>query len=527
MEFARSLPAAARRLLARRSVRRPARWASILLVAVAGAWLGVALAGPVHTRVGPAEVGLSLTPSWEGDTVLDVRPLGTLTFDSHDGPAGLGVRIEGIETDRARELINSQRAVDRLPESIEADLRHGLVRLALYAGFSALLGAGVLGLIVYRRPSRALLTSGVSLLVAGAVLGAAVLTFRPQSIVEPRYTGLLTGAPSLVGSAQSIVQRFSVYRTQLAKIVTNVSQLYEAASGLPDFAPDPSTVRVLHVSDIHLNPIAWNVIRSLVDQFKIDAIIDTGDLTDHGSSPENRFTDEIGRLGVPYVWVRGNHDSMGTQRAVARKRNAVVLDGDFAEVAGLRIYGIGDPRFTPDKSVVVASNDDLAALGRAEAERLTRVPGPPDDRGRLNRELTTDVVAVHDPTIGRAMGGAAPLVLSGHTHRRSEELLPSGTRLLIQGSTGGAGLRALEKDTPTPIQAAVLYFDKDTKRLRAWDNVTLGGLGLQSAQIERHIEPEPGRTIHPVPTPAPSPVETVPGTSTATVPATTAPGAAD
>jgi hypothetical protein len=33
----------------------------------------------------------------------------------------------------------------------------------------------------------------------------------------------------------------------------------------------------------------------------------------------------------------------------------------------------------------------------------------------------------------------------------------------------------------------VLYFDRDTRRLQAWDDITLGGLGLVTAKIERKI----------------------------------------
>ncbi|WP_345391482.1 metallophosphoesterase [Nonomuraea salmonea] len=175
----------------------------------------------------------------------------------------------------------------------------------------------------------------------------AVLTFRPNSLVEPRYSGLVAAAPSLVGSAESIVTRFESYRSQLTKLVTNVSKLYETVSTLPLYEADPKTIRVLHVSDIHINPIAWNVIRSLKDQFAVDMIIDTGDISDHGTKAENKFVDEISGLKVPYVYVRGNHDSMTTQKAVAKQKNAIVLDDSSKEVAGLTIYGLGDPPASP------------------------------------------------------------------------------------------------------------------------------------------------------------------------------------
>src|SRR5690606_37727877 len=119
-------------------------------------------------------------------------------------------------------------------------------------------------------------------------------------------------------------------------------------------------IRVLHVSDIHLNPQAFDLMERTTEQFGIDAVVDTGDLTDWGTDPETQLIDRIGDLDVPYVYVRGNHDSRRTQAAVAAQPNAVVLDGDGAEVAGLQFWGIGDPRYTPDKS-----EQD----GRSEAER--------------------------------------------------------------------------------------------------------------------------------------------------------------
>nr|WP_276515360.1 metallophosphoesterase [Actinomadura coerulea] len=250
----------------------------------------------------------------------------------------------------------------------------------------------------------------------------------------------------------------------------------------------------MHVSDIHLNPAAWNVIKSVSTQFKVDLIVDSGDLMDHGSKPEDKFADEISDLKVPYVYVRGNHDSKETQKAVEREKNAIVLDGSTREVAGLRVYGLGDPRFTPDKSTRddYVGADQLRAEGLRHADELRRA-------GKL-----PDLVVTHDPTEGEGFSGVAPMVLAGHTHARSTKLLPTGTRLFVQGSTGGAGLRGLEHEEPTPIELSVLYFSRASHRLQGWDDLRLGGLGLTSAQIERHLEPAPDRAVQPRP-PAASP----------------------
>ncbi|WP_214413286.1 metallophosphoesterase family protein [Sphaerisporangium fuscum] len=539
------------RLKERRGLRRTLNVLIVGLVALAGAWLGIAIGANVSTAVGPAQVGMSLQPSWNGQTVLDVRPLGTLRFDSHHGPIQLHLSLDGIHADVAQQLLESPRWAETLPGLIEADLQSGLRELAIRAVVCAVVGGFLTGLIVFRTWRRGLWTSLGSLTAVALVALLSVMTFNPRSIAEPRYTGLLTGVPSLIGSAESIVTRFSEYRGQLAKLVTNVSQLYHAGTTLPVYSPDPNTLRVLHVSDIHLNPVAWNMIRSLKDEFQINMVIDTGDIADHGTQAENKFVEDIGKLGVPYVYVRGNHDSISTQRAVARQKNAVVLDGAERTVEGLRIYGVGDPRFTPDKTVNVQSDEELLVnLGRRHAERLMPDPEPRgavrtkpsrDLPGSGNRttaskpsptaspspdlpksepgesggpKIPVDIVAVHDPTVGRAFGGATPLVLAGHVHARSTEMLKSGTRLMIEGSTGGAGLRGLEHDEPTPIQASVLYFDRKTHRLQAWDDITLGGLGEQWVQIQRHLEPDPGRTISQEPTPTSSPTGGSGGTPT-------------
>jgi predicted MPP superfamily phosphohydrolase len=505
------LRAYARRTFGSRPARVSARVLAVLLVAVVGGWLGMTFGAKVDTPVGPADVGMSLAPSWSGETVIDVRPLGTLSFNSHDAPLRLDLTIEAVHPEVAEEILKNPRWADRLPTTIEADVIAGLRSLVVRAALFAVVFGFITGLVVFRRLSRAAWTAAGSLVMVAVLGGVSALTFNPRSIAEPRYTGLLTGVPSLVGSAESIVTKFSEYRGQLAKLVTNVSQLYEAGSTLPIFDPDPGTIRVLHVSDLHINPLGWNVIKSLKDQFKVDFIVDTGDISDHGTKAENEFVKEIGTLGVPYVYVRGNHDSLTTQRAVAKQKNAIVLDGAAATVKGLTVYGIGDPRFTPDKSVQAEGDESktLLDLGRANAAKLAPREWPRPASTSAPDKIAADIAAVHDPTVGRGLSGYVPLVLSGHVHARSTELLPSGTRLMIQGSTGGAGLRGLEHDEPTPLTASVLYFNKSSHRLEAWDDITVGGLGEQWIQCERHIEPDPGRTIFPEsPQAPPSPTAT-------------------
>ncbi|SNS79618.1 metallophosphoesterase family protein [Actinomadura mexicana] len=470
------------------------RFSLVVIVGLAGGYLGLLAGGSYVTPVGPADVQLTLHPSLHGGTTLKLPPLGSLRLDTHGGPVSLEARLTDLRPDQAKKLIEDETELDRLTDQIAGQLRHGLAELLLRAVLIGLATSFVASLALFRSWRRALLGLGSA---AGGLVAVTLITwgtFNPQSIAEPRYTGLLANAPQVVGDARSIVERFSAYRAQLARLVGNISELYATTSTLPTYEPDPSTIRVLHVSDIHLNPAAWNVIKSVSTQFKVDVIVDSGDLMDHGSKPEDKFADEISALKVPYVYVRGNHDSRATQKAVEREKNAIVLDGATREVAGLRIYGLGDPRFTPDKS----TRDDYVGGDQLRAEGLRHADGL-RKAGRL-----PDLVVTHDPTEGEGFSGVAPMVLAGHAHARSTKLLPTGTRLFVQGSTGGAGLRGLEHEEPTPIELSVLYFSRASHRLQGWDDLRLGGLGLTSAQIERHLEPAPDRTLRLQP-PAASP----------------------
>ncbi|WP_433332270.1 metallophosphoesterase family protein [Spirillospora sp. CA-294931] len=482
-------------------VRKTSRVLAVITVGLAGGLVGLLLGGRVETPVGPTDVSLSFHLTWNGGTTIQLPPLGSLHLNSHDGPLALEASVTELRPGPARELIENDAALDRTTDQIAGELRHGVIVLLVRAVLLALVTGFLAGLVAFRSWRRALAGLGVT---AAGMLATAVLawtTFNPQSVAEPQYTGLLANAPQVVGDTRNIVERFSAYRAQLAHLVGNVSKLYAATSTLPTYEPDPTTLRVIHVSDIHLNPAAFSVLRSVSTQFQANLIIDSGDLTDHGSKPEDRFADEIASLRIPYVFIRGNHDSRSTQQAVTRQKNAVVLDGTTREIQGLRIYGVGDPRFTPDKTTRDddVGADQLRAQGIQQAQKLR-------DAGS-----TPDLAIVHDPNQGEGFTGTTPLILSGHAHKRTTKLLPTGTRLFVQGSTGGAGLRGLEKEEPTPIELSVLYFSRSTHRLQGWDDIRLGGLGLSSAQIERHLEPTPDRPITPTqPLPAPTVTPTFP-----------------
>jgi predicted MPP superfamily phosphohydrolase len=480
-----------------------ARAAGLMAVVLAGTWLGLLIVGSVRAPVGPMDTRMALRPSLTGGTKVNVSPLGSLEFRSHIAPLRLDVDIDQLNPERSRALVNHPERIASLQDEVSHDVAKDATDLAWRSCIAVVSGATALGLAVYRRPRRALAAGGLALGLLAASGGVAYATWNPKSVVEPKFSGLLSSAPSVVGTARSIVSDFDVYQGELARLVTNVTKLYNATSTLPAYQPDPTTMRVLHVSDIHLNPAAWRIIASLVDQYKIDLIIDTGDTMDHGSAAENNFLDPIPDLGAPYVWVRGNHDSAATQKSMEGRRNVYVLDhGKSIRAAGLRIAGIGDPQFTPDRSIVPAGDPAERRAGRelATSIRKQRAEGRP-----------VDIAAAHNPVAVEQTDGTVPLALAGHIHRRTNKVMDGGTRVMTQGSTGGSGLRAVEGVHPDPIEASVLYLDRDTHRLQAWDEITLGGLGLAKAEVSRHLPK--GNTPGAATSPSPSTSSTPPSSS--------------
>jgi len=424
-----------------------------------------------------------------------VPPLGELQLDTHDGPIELQVRIAQLRDDAARSIVADPARLEGLGDQVNRDLRDGIVELVLRTLLVTVAGAALLGLLVFRRWRATLAAAGAGFTALLVAAGITAATADEGALAEPRYTGLLASAPTAVGDVRDIVARFDAYQLQLGRLVANVSELYAVTSELPVFTAGDDNVRVLHVSDLHLNPGAFGVISSVVDQFGIDVVLDTGDSTDFGSMAETRFLGGKARVGAPYVWIRGNHDSTATQAAVEQLEGVTVLDGgEVVEVAGVRLMGQGDPRFTPDKTT---RDDDaptnvLTAVGNALKDAYQETDEPPS------------VVLVHDPLSAGPLTGTAPLVLAGHAHQRRVEA-EDGTTLMVQGSTGGAGLRALEGEEPTPVTLTVLYLDRSSGDLQAYDEITLGGLGDNEVRIARTVAaPDERQELSPPPTPRPS-----------------------
>jgi predicted phosphodiesterase len=471
--------------------------ATVLLVGLVGAVLGLLLGSRTVVDVGPFDAQLSLSPSATGDTSVFIPPLGSLHLDTHDGPARLTIQLGALDQARTQSMITDPGGITRATEEVADDVVAGVIRVGFGGLGAAVLGAMLLAALVFRDVRRVAWAGGLALAVMAGSVAVAGATFRVNAVEEPRYEGLLVNAPALVGDVRRIADDYQRYTEQLQHLVTNATELYTVASTLDGFPPDASMTRILHVSDLHLNPSAWPIMRTVVEQYGVEMIIDTGDITDWGTGAESElYVSSVRLMRVPYVYVRGNHDSEGvTQAAVAEASNAIVLDDQVVSVAGLTVAGIGDPRFTPDQRTGPHTEDEAATTRQpvvdagAELAATVRAYAEP-----------VDLAAVHDPLAAEPLDGLVPVVLAGHTHERrvglvvpptEGEPVPGGTMLMVQGSTGGAGLRGLQGETPEPLALSVLYFDQEARQLVAYDDITVGGHGLSEATVQRHLVDAP------------------------------------
>lgn len=456
-----------------RSLRRPSsarllrqRLADVGL-ALAGTGLGMRLAGRSRINLGPAMVDVAIVPCRTGGTTVRVPPLGEARLATHKGPLRVDARLVGVDETAARGLLADQELVLGLPQ-----LTPGLVKTALRSGLGGVAGAVMLTGIARRTAGStfgAAVTSVGALAAAGAVAAASL---DKESWRTPQLTGLLARAPQLVGDVKRIPAEFSRYRKQLSEIAASVSGVFHGIGALPD-APPHDAIRLVHLSDIHNNPLAYAVATSLVTHYSADAVVDTGDIGDWGTPQEAKTFEDVGTIGAPYIFVKGNHDSDKTLTALGKYDNVRILDGgETTDIAGLTIAGQADPRFTPDKSTSGdhVTKEALAAVGRQFAETV--------------KDKAVDVALTHDPVVAAQLAGLVPIVLAGHTHKRGERRI-DGTLLLTQGSSGGAGLRGVRQIPPDPLTVSVLHIDRKQHTLVAVDEFTFGGLGRTEVSLVR------------------------------------------
>ncbi len=460
--------------------------------------------------LGPGKVEIGLRPQLRGATVVSVPPFGSIEAATHRSPVAVVLSPTSVDPHSAQELVESRPSRDGLVASLRADLIEALRKYALRLLIGGLV-AGALTAVIARVRSggEAAIALGAAVIAPLGLYLGAFAAYDADAFRQPTLTGAISRSPELLGPVQQFGQRFNTLRTELGEIGGITFQLYQF---LVQQDPIPTdAIRILHISDLHLNPVGYDVAQLVAERFDVDAVIDSGDVTAEGSPLEVGFLDRITGFQVPYLFVRGNHDSQATEEAAAAKPNARVVDGTVTEIRGLKIFGVGDPLFTPDKQVEQPTNDEQKQAKRAFSRTV-------EERFEALEE-TPDLVVVHDRLSASRLYGDVPLIIHGHEHKWSagEE---DGTRILGVGSTGAAGLKSLAPDSDSTIALQVLYFDREDHILLGYDRIDVRGPQQQfllkrtilaPEALEEALEEEsPEPTDAPEPVSPPAPAETTP-----------------
>lgn len=459
-------------------VRRFCSWFLIALLGAAAGVFALSLQPAARGSVGPGNVAVR-AHFGAARTELQLPPLGQISASTHVSPVTLEAQVDQVDVDRLQTLLGEDEPEDRLRAEVARDLEPLLRSFGLHALLTAALAGALVGSLVPRRRwPHALVGLAGGVAAVGLLLGLAWRGYDADAFGErARFEGPIERAPALLATVRQHVDGFDDVRRRVEVLGDQVAELYAVASGAGAAvsAGGEDEVRILHVSDIHSNPLGLEVTRELAERFRVAAVLDTGDLTSFGLPVETRLGELVAQIPVPYLFVPGNHDSFANRRTIGQVDNVKLLDDEVVDVGGVRILGIADPAFTASNEL---DSDEAAALKRSRA---------PQVRAAVEAKLP-DIVAVHDPILAEGALGRVPVVVAGHIHERTATRR-SGTLVLTVGSTGSTGLGSFTVETDRSYEAQVLRFVGG--RLVAVDRVELRGVG-GGFRVERELVPPDG-----------------------------------
>jgi predicted phosphodiesterase len=420
----------------------------ILATAMTGAFLGVHLLGTTSYDVEGLSLNMSIEPGWHGETIIHLAPLGTMSAATHEAPLVFHIQLQYIGTDLAEKILSPQgdglSFLTNLRENLPHHL-HGFVWRQLGVAF-----AGALALVIALWRPRFRHTIGAAVfgtLVFAALLGYSLKTYDFQAFREPHYTGVISLATEIIPEPDELLKHLDEIEDQTHLLVGNIRQLFSSVNSLSILGnpeQEGDTVKVLLVSDLQSNPVGVEFIQALARHFRVDLVIDAGDLTDLGTPLETQLTEGLANFDLPYVFVPGNHDSAETIAFVDSMNNSLILDGQVVKVNGLNIFGSADP--LSSRTEVSTDPTEWNQLLDQQAQGLLQ--NPPQQE--------VDLVVVHNPRVARKLAGTYPLIVTGHTHQQSIEFTEDAV-LLNPGSSGAAGVRGLYTDQVIPYSAIILY----------------------------------------------------------------------
>jgi Icc-related predicted phosphoesterase len=450
-------------------IRRGLLGLLVAVVAAVGALAALPLFPRVRHDLGPVSVTAE-SKFGTGRTIFVAPPLGTVSADTHSSPLEVRVALSSVDVGALEDRFQQGGVPDDVIAAVEDDLRGLTIRLVI----QILVGGAVVGLLVaavlpQRRIGFFLWALGGAVFAAGVLLASTFAAFDETAFEEPTFTGALTRAPEVLDALERGPESFEAIGSRYEVLAVRVSELLSLTTD-PTGSGRDFDAAILHVSDVHSNPLGLEVVKRLAGAFSVDAVVDTGDLTSFGEPLETSVVRTLRDLDTPYYFVPGNHDSPANRVALDASSSLTLLDREVASIGGVDVLGWADPTFTADNETSTEEGNE-ARLEQAE-EVADEVSA-----------LSPDVLAVHDARLAEEAVGDVRLVLAGHTHERDSEER-EGTLVLTVGSTGATGLGSFLVETDLPYEAEVVYFRDEAPA--AVDYVRFFGLG-EEFEIDREV----------------------------------------
>ncbi|MGI6554607.1 MAG: metallophosphoesterase [Bacillota bacterium] len=390
-------------------------------------------------------------PSLDGQSYLKLPPLGDLSADTHKGALNFYIELTGIHPEIIEEGFTLANSQEEWIGSVQSEAKRHLTLFVLKQVLLGACGAALVYFIVFRPKWKQVLS--VFLLSLGFVtliFGYSVSTYDMEAFKQPHYEGVVAAGPEVLHLADQLYDKFQNFKGTTDEVVKSINTLFSNIDSLSMLSkPDEEEVQILVVSDISNNPVGIELVETLVTSFKVDMVIDAGDLTDFGSPLEAQTFGKIGALGVPYLFAPGNHDSPEVTAFLGQFPNVKILEGSVVESHGLSVLGVPDPwSFGP--AVNGYSETEIQRALEEQAETL---------RSKLEENNEVDIAVIHNPAEVDSLEGLAPIIISGHTHKLS--VRRTGSSLFLNpGTTGASGFRGLQTEEMS-YSALILHLGSD------------------------------------------------------------------
>lgn len=406
------------------------------------------------------------------NSIYDKTEVGMVSaeFDPWGPTTVPGIEVTTEITPEVVENSNALQDIQKNPERYKREVTEFAVEqtkeLALTFGVGSLATATMLGgAAAFSRRFHGSKAEKISVIGSGLAIGMAALpvgslaTYNTDNYRKLELTGFIAQGVNTPG----IMSAISIRQAEELEPYLNgwlaMGSLAKNELSTPE-TDNNDDVQLLLVSDIHGNNV-YPVIKQIIDEKQIDAVVDTGDLINFGRAGEVDLADMsngIKSLGVPYLFVTGNHDTNSpTDDSLLNK---------LATLPNVHLLQPDDDTYTKttvDGVNIIGMNDRARWYGDDGSDiKEKQLPYTKQLSATFKDSPNIDLVVAHNPTAINQIDFGA-MRASGHTHQSGFD----GNHISIGTFGGGDPFRAQDtKDGKTtkvtrPRSFSIISYDAD------------------------------------------------------------------